>query len=161
MASFEKTWAYSAYSGGRVFLGFSASAFMARSVDMVSLLIIVEAARVRNLEPHCWMQLMMKESTARSVNCSGSSTLRYRQRPACSVGFKVVSLQGLTFGVNEGRVFRLRYFPRTPRWAKESPRDWSLVSEMVTVPLFQSMEGLVCLSHGCPRMMFSFPPLIA
>ena len=152
---------YSAYSGGRVFLGFSASAFMARSVDMVSLLIVAEAAGVRNLDPHRWMRLMIKESTARSVNFSGSSASRYRQRPDCSVGVKVVSLRGLTLGVYEGRVFRLRYFPRAPRWAKESPRDWSLVSEMVTVPLFQSMEGLVCSSHGCPRMMFSFPPLIA
>ena len=123
MASLEKTWAYSAYSGGRVFLGFLASAFMARSMDMVSLLIVAVAAGVRNLEPHCWMQLIIKESTARSVNCSGGSALRYQQRPACSVGSKVVSLRGLTFGVNEGRVFLLRYLPRAPRWAKESPRD--------------------------------------
>ena len=96
---------------------------MARSVDMVSLLIVAVAAGVRNLEPHRWMRLMIKESTARSVNCSGSSASRYRQRPVCSVGFKVVSLRGLTLGVYEGRVFRLRYFPRAPRWAKESPRD--------------------------------------
>ena len=117
MASLENTWAYSVYSGGRVFLGFSASAFMARSMDMVSLLIVAEAAGVRNLDPHRWMRLMMKESTARSVNRSGSSVSRYRQRPACSVGSKVVSLRGLTLGVYEGRVFRLRYFPRAPRWA--------------------------------------------
>ena len=96
---------------------------MARSVDMVSLLIVAVAAGVRNLEPHRWMRLIMKESTALSVNCSGSSVLRYRQRPDCSMGFKVVSLRGLTLGVYDGRVFRLRYFPRAPRWAKESPRD--------------------------------------
>ena len=65
---------------------------MARSIDMVSLLIIAEAAGVRNLEPHRWMQLIMKESTACSMNCSGSSALRYWQRPDCSVGSKVVSL---------------------------------------------------------------------
>ena len=117
MASLEKTWAYSAYSGGRVFLGFSASAFMARSVDMVSLLIVAEVAGVRNLDPHRWMRLMIKESTAHSMNCSGSSALRYRQRPVCSVGSKVVSLRGLTLGVYEGWVFQLRYFPRAPRWA--------------------------------------------
>ena len=134
---------------------------MARSMDMVSLWIVAEVAGVRILEPHRWMRLIIKESTARSVNFSGSSVSRYRQRPVCSVGFKVVSLQGLTLGVYKGQVFRLRYFPHAPRWAKESPRDWSLVSEMVTVPLFQSMEGLVCSSHGCPKMMFSFPPLIA
>ena len=161
VASLEKTWANSAYSAGRVFLGFSALAFIARSVDMVSLLTVTVVAGVRNLEPHHWIRLIMKESTACSVNCSESSVLRYRQRLAFSVGFKVVSLRGLTLGVCKGQVFLLRYFPRAPRWAKESSRDWSLVSEMVTVPLFQSMEGLVPSSQGCPRMMFSFPLLIA
>ena len=79
------------YSAGRVFFGFVASACMARSVDMVNLLRVAAARGVMKREPHRWMRLMMKESTARSVKDSGSSLERYQQRPVCSIGFRVVS----------------------------------------------------------------------
>ena len=46
MVSLEKTCTYSVYSAGRVFFGFVASACMARSVDMVSLLRVAAARGV-------------------------------------------------------------------------------------------------------------------
>ena len=51
------------------------------------------------------MWLMIKESTAHSVKCSGSSAERYWQRPVCSTGFRVVSFRGFTFRLMAGRVF--------------------------------------------------------
>ena len=51
------------------------------------------------------MQLMMKESTARSIKCSGSSAERYLHRPVCLVGSRVISFFGFTVGVAEGQVF--------------------------------------------------------
>ena len=46
VASFEKTCAYSAYSAERVFFGFTTSACMARSADMVNLLRVAAARGV-------------------------------------------------------------------------------------------------------------------
>ena len=43
MTSFEKTCTYLVYSTRRVFLGFTTSACMARSVDMVNLLRVAVA----------------------------------------------------------------------------------------------------------------------
>ena len=105
MASLEKTWAYSAYSAGRVFFDFVASACMARSIDMVSLFRVAVARGVRKWDLHLWIQLMMKESTAHSMKYSGSSAERYWHRPICSTGSKVVSCHGFTIGVAVERVF--------------------------------------------------------
>ena len=92
--------------GPRVgFLGFTTSACIARSVDMVSLLRVAAARRVTKQDPHFWMRLMMKESTARSMKCSGSSAERYWHRPVCSIGSRVVSCCGFTVGVSAGWVF--------------------------------------------------------
>ena len=102
MASFEKTWAYSMYSAGRVFFGFATSAYIARLVDMVSLLRVAAARGVIKQDPHFWMWLMMKELTAHSVKCSGSSVERYQHRPVCLVGSRVVSCLGFTVGVAGG-----------------------------------------------------------
>ena len=78
---------------------------MAKSVDMVSLLRVAVVRGVIKWDPHFWMQLMMKESTAHSVKFSGSSAERYQHRPVCLVGSRVVSFQGLTAEVVEGWVF--------------------------------------------------------
>ena len=51
------------------------------------------------------MQLMIKESTAHSVKCSGSLAEMYQHRPVCSTGFKEVSFHGLTVEVAAGQVF--------------------------------------------------------
>ena len=51
------------------------------------------------------MQLMIKESTARSVKDSGSSAERYPQKPVCSVGFRVVSFHEFTVWIVAGQVF--------------------------------------------------------
>ena len=53
------------------------------------------------------MQLMIKESTARSMKCSGDSAERYRHRPVCSSWFRVVSFCGLIAEV-VGQVFLVR-----------------------------------------------------
>ena len=98
---------YSAYSARRVFFGFAASACMARSVDIVNLLRVAAARGVMKREPHRWMRLMMKESTARFVKCSGDSAERYRHRPVCSSWFRVVSFRGFIVEV-VGRVFLVR-----------------------------------------------------
>ena len=80
---------------------------MARSIDMVSLLRVAAARRVRKRDPHLWVQLMLKESTACSMKYSGSSAKRYWHRPVCSIGSKVVSFRGFTVGV-VGWVFLVR-----------------------------------------------------
>ena len=77
---------------------------MARSVDIVNLLRVVAARGVIKREPHRWMRLMMKESTARSVKHSGVSAERYRQKPVCSSWFRVVSSRGFMVEAI-GRVF--------------------------------------------------------
>ena len=78
---------------------------MAKSVDMVSLLRVVVARGVMKWDPHFWMQLMIKESTAHFVKFSGSSAERYQHRLVCSVGSRVVSFLGLMAEVVEGWVF--------------------------------------------------------
>ena len=50
---------------------------MAKSVDMVNLLRVAAARGVIKWDPHFWMRLMIKESTAHSVKCSGSLAERY------------------------------------------------------------------------------------
>ena len=80
---------------------------MARSVDIVSLLRVAVARGVMKQEPHRWMWLMMKESTACFVKCSGNSVERYRHRPVCSSWFRVVSFHGFIAAV-VGRVFLVR-----------------------------------------------------
>ena len=42
-----------------------------------------------------------------------------------------------------------------------SARLWSFVGGMVMDPFFQSMIGFTALSQGCPRITFSFPPLMS
>ena len=78
---------------------------MARSVDMVNLLRVAAAREVMKQEPHLWLQLIIKESTAHSVKDSGSSTERYQQKPVCSVGSRVVSFCGFTVCIVAGWVF--------------------------------------------------------
>ena len=93
------------YSAGRVFFGFAASACMARSVDMVSLLRVAAVRGVIKRDLHFRMWLMIKESTAHSVKYSGSSAKRYWHRPICSIGSRIVSCCGFTVGVTAGWVF--------------------------------------------------------
>ena len=53
-----------------------------------------------------------------------------------------------------------RYIPLSARWVKERVRDWSMIKGMEMVLFFQLMAGFVASSQGCPKMVFSFPPLI-
>ena len=80
---------------------------MARSVDMVNLLRVAAARGVMKQEPHHWMWLMIKESTARSVKCSGVSAERYQHRPVFSSWFRVVSFCGFIVEA-VGQVFLVR-----------------------------------------------------
>ena len=80
---------------------------MAKSVDIVNLLRVAVARGVMKREPHCWMRLIMKESTARFVKCLGDLAERYRHRPVWSSWFRVVSFHGFIVEAI-GRVFLVR-----------------------------------------------------
>ena len=71
---------------------------MAKSVDMVNLFRVAAARGVIKQDPHFWMWLMIKESTAHSMECLGNSAERYQHRPVCSTGFKVVSFRRFIMG---------------------------------------------------------------
>ena len=46
------------------------------------------------------------------------------------------------------------------KWEKESMRLWSFDGGIMMVPFFQLIIGFMASSQGCPRIVFSFPPLM-